>query len=275
MKTAVACDAISLLQGRVHGVSVAGERWSSPLGLTAERFDIVVGAAALDVPAVAAGRIVLRPPQPRGAARALFNAADFGRLLVHPLTAAAAAPSGFAFDGSSAGFCGGSGDAIGFRCTWRGGRFALELRPDVAAPPAPARSFALPGAPAAAAAPSRGQAPYSSRVCVRGEPLGPETGEEAAAAALAAASFFNSCVTPSPAALPQQSCGAAAGTHSPRAPRPPLPCFLSPHRRLVIDLSGAELSFDGMRLLRPGLVDLVDLQLALLVRNFPPLDLKF
>jgi hypothetical protein len=232
VKTSVACDGLSLLQGRVNGVSVAGERWASPLGLTAERFDIILGPAALDVPAVAAGRILLKPPQPRGAARALFSASDFGRFLVHPLTAAAAASSGFAFDGASAAFLGG-GDAIGFRCIWRRGRYALQLCGDVDAPPAPARSFAVPGAPAAAAAPPRGQVQYSSRVCVRAEPLGPETGEDAAAAALAATSFFNT---------------------------------------LTIDLQGAELSYDGMALRPEGLVDL---QLALLVRKFPPLDLKF
>ena len=80
----VDCSAGDLIQGRVDGVTLSGERWVSPLDLSCERIRCVVGAVEVDpIALVTRQRVELRTT-PVGTCEVSFDADDFGNFLVHP-----------------------------------------------------------------------------------------------------------------------------------------------------------------------------------------------
>ena len=80
----VDCSAGDLIQGRVDGVTLSGERWVSPLDLSCERIRCVVGAVEIDpIALVTKQRVELRTI-PSGTMEVSFDADDFGNFLVHP-----------------------------------------------------------------------------------------------------------------------------------------------------------------------------------------------
>ncbi|EFJ44756.1 hypothetical protein VOLCADRAFT_106216, partial [Volvox carteri f. nagariensis] len=148
-----------LLAGRIHGAKVEGRQWESPLGLTARVLEVEVDSVELDLPAVLSQQRILLRNVPLGSARVVFNAADFGAFLQHPLvtTAARTAVQGrpFLFDRTGVviapgGSQGSSGGCVLFSGTLlaSGQRYQLSMRPTrggraaevVATPIGPTRS---------------------------------------------------------------------------------------------------------------------------------------
>ena len=80
----VDCSAGDLIQGRVDGVTLSGERWVSPLNLTCERIRCVVGAVEIDTIALLTKQSVELRTTPEGTCEVSFTAGDFGNFLVHP-----------------------------------------------------------------------------------------------------------------------------------------------------------------------------------------------
>ena len=87
---AVDANAATLLAGVVSRVDITGTNWRSRRELTCRSLRMSVGEAALDPGAlVADGVIKLRRPS-RGDAEIVFTDADFANFLAHPLVTAAA-----------------------------------------------------------------------------------------------------------------------------------------------------------------------------------------
>ena len=61
-----------LLAGRVRGVRVRGQAWSTPLQLNCRSLDVRVGGASIDLAGLATQRILLRQPA-LGQAAIVFN----------------------------------------------------------------------------------------------------------------------------------------------------------------------------------------------------------
>jgi len=80
----VDCSAGELVQGRVDGVTLSGERWVSPLDLTCQRIRCVVGAVEIDPIALLTKQRVELRTTPVGTCEVSFDARDFGNFLVHP-----------------------------------------------------------------------------------------------------------------------------------------------------------------------------------------------
>lgn len=80
----VDCSAGDLVQGRVDGVTLSGERWVSPLNLTCQRIRCVVGAVEIDPIALLTKQRVELRTTPVGTCEVSFDARDFGNFLVHP-----------------------------------------------------------------------------------------------------------------------------------------------------------------------------------------------
>uniref|UniRef100_A0A383VV08 Uncharacterized protein n=1 Tax=Tetradesmus obliquus TaxID=3088 RepID=A0A383VV08_TETOB len=139
VKTSISCDTWSLLAGRVNGVKIHGEGWRSPLNLTAQVLEATVGEASLDPSAVLFKQQILLTNVPVGTARVMFNAADFGNFLVHPLMTEAAKEAvqghAFAFDQASVRIQPPSAvppeGLVEFTGTWRGDgqRYQVRLLP--------------------------------------------------------------------------------------------------------------------------------------------------
>ena len=72
----VDCSAGELVQGRVDGVTLSGERWVSPLDLTCERIRCVVGAVEIDPIALLTKQRVELRTTPVGTCEVSFDARD-------------------------------------------------------------------------------------------------------------------------------------------------------------------------------------------------------
>ena len=91
---AVDANAATLLAGVVSRVDITGTNWRSRKELTCRSLRMSVGEAALDPGALVAERLIkLRRPS-RGDAEIVFTAEDFANFLAHPLVTAAAQERG-------------------------------------------------------------------------------------------------------------------------------------------------------------------------------------
>lgn len=98
---AVDANAATLLAGTVSRVDITGTNWRSRKELTCRSLRMSVGEAALDPGALVAERLIkLRRPS-RGDAEIVFTAADFANFLAHPLVTAAAQERGATASGDA------------------------------------------------------------------------------------------------------------------------------------------------------------------------------
>lgn len=109
--TAVRCDVDlafdGAITGKVNGVKIRGERWSSPRDLTCESISFDVGECELDIGAALSMQGIKLVRAAQGTASLVFDSRDFGNFLAHPLFLASAERVGvggstFAFDKSTA-----------------------------------------------------------------------------------------------------------------------------------------------------------------------------
>jgi hypothetical protein len=109
--TAVRCDVDlafdGALTGKVNGVKIRGERWSSPRELTCESISFDVGACELDIGAALSMQGIKLVREAKGCATLVFDSRDFGNFLAHPLFLASSRLVGvggskFTFDKSTA-----------------------------------------------------------------------------------------------------------------------------------------------------------------------------
>ncbi|DBB02325.1 hypothetical protein WJX82_005664 [Trebouxia sp. C0006] len=133
----ISCNLLGLLAGQVDSVHIYGTGWQSKAGLTARVLEVFLGKAQLDIEAILTKQRILLKSIPRGTAKIVFTARDFGHFLAHPLLrqAAATAVQGqlFAFDEHSVqfnSFYGPSG-AISFSGRWQadGHSYSLTMVP--------------------------------------------------------------------------------------------------------------------------------------------------
>lgn len=287
--TNIDCDTQSLMQGKVQGVRVAGQSWCSQLGLTAHLFDINLCESGVDYAAMFMQRKVILTNQPTGWARVLFDAEDFDNFLAHPLVVEAASTAvrgqTFTFERGSAVLhtCGEAADQtvesnqvagaethIRFRGSWQDDTYEIILTPDRSRKLQETFSKVVSSRTSSADSASSATAGYNSRVCVRASLVHAsqnsnyaDYGNHGSAhdITIFQGNFDNSMMI--------------AG------------CMQAFFNRLQLDLQGAELKFAGMSFHAPG--DsfstgthtassdrvLVDLQLSLRLRSFPPLDVQF
>ena len=98
---AVDANAATLLAGTVSRVDITGTNWRSRKELTCRSLRMSVGEAALDPGALVAERLIkLRRPS-HGDAEIVFTAADFANFLAHPLVTAAAQERGATASGDA------------------------------------------------------------------------------------------------------------------------------------------------------------------------------
>lgn len=96
---AVDANAGTLLAGTVSRVDITGTNWRSRKDLTCRSLRMSVGEAVLDPGALVAERLIkLRRPS-RGDAEIVFTDADFANFLAHPLVTAAASERGATVSG--------------------------------------------------------------------------------------------------------------------------------------------------------------------------------
>ena len=96
---AVDANAGTLLAGTVSRVDITGTNWRSRKDLTCRSLRMSVGEAVLDPGALVAERLIkLRRPS-RGDAEIVFTDADFANFLAHPLVIAAASERGATVSG--------------------------------------------------------------------------------------------------------------------------------------------------------------------------------
>lgn len=133
----ISCNLLGLLAGQVDSVHIYGTGWQSKAGLTARVLEVFLGKAQLDIEAILTKQRILLKSIPRGTAKIVFTARDFGHFLAHPLLrqAATTAVQGqlFAFDEHSVqfnSFYGPSG-AISFSGRWQadGHSYSLTMVP--------------------------------------------------------------------------------------------------------------------------------------------------
>ncbi|DBA71652.1 TPA: hypothetical protein ACH3X2_001108 [Trebouxia sp. C0005] len=87
----ISCNLLGLLAGHVDSVHIYGTGWQSKAGLTARVLEVFLGKAQLDIEAILTKQRILLKSIPRGTAKIVFTARDFGHFLAHPLLRQAAA----------------------------------------------------------------------------------------------------------------------------------------------------------------------------------------
>ena len=230
---AVDANAATLLAGTVSRVDITGTNWRSRRELTCRSLRMSVGEAALDPGAlVADGVIKLRRPS-RGDAEIVFTDADFANFLAHPLVTAAARET----RGATA-----SGDAL---------RFARDSNPRAETTPDGAVAFFgdVRGAPRLGDRDSPNAERESVRVRYEMRPSNVQGKVDVVATSVADGTN-------------DASASRAVGIDLAAAAEDVAYFF----ENLVVDLSGARLSYRNMRV-REGVVTL-DLDLE--VVGFPP-----
>jgi hypothetical protein len=125
-----------LLDGRFDAMAIEGEAWRTPLGMTARRLAVDIGALQVDYGALVTQRkVALSGARPKGTTTITLTAADLGAFMTHPLFAAAAAAAvdgrAFEFDphsvairapksSSSGDSSGDDGGEVRFEGVWAG-----------------------------------------------------------------------------------------------------------------------------------------------------------
>lgn len=96
---AVDANAGTLLAGTVSRVDITGTNWRSRKDLTCRSLRMSVGEAVLDPGALVAERLIKLRRPSRGDAEIVFTDADFANFLAHPLVTAAASERGATVSG--------------------------------------------------------------------------------------------------------------------------------------------------------------------------------
>ena len=96
---AVDANAGTLLAGTVSRVDITGTNWRSRKDLTCRSLRMSVGEAVLDPNALVAERLIKLRRPSRGDAEIVFTDADFANFLAHPLVTAAASERGATVSG--------------------------------------------------------------------------------------------------------------------------------------------------------------------------------
>lgn len=124
-----------LLDGRFDAMAIEGEAWRTPLGMTARRLAVDIGALQVDYGALVTQRkVALSGARPKGTTTITLTAADLGAFMTHPLFKAAAAKAvdgrAFEFDphsvairapqSSDSGSSGNDGGEVRFEGVWAG-----------------------------------------------------------------------------------------------------------------------------------------------------------
>ncbi|PNW87504.1 hypothetical protein CHLRE_02g143635v5 [Chlamydomonas reinhardtii] len=161
IKVDVRSTAWGLLEGKFGGMTVMGDRWRTPLELTAEALTVDIGEMLLDTNKLVWQQTVALKNVPQGSVSFTLSSQDLANFMVHPIMALAAARAvqgkAFVFDRDSAAVrvdpATGRG-VITYTGVWAGDgqRYAVTM---CTPPPAAARPAAAP----AAAARAPGQVP--------------------------------------------------------------------------------------------------------------------
>lgn len=98
VKARVDAELGHILAGSVPYVLISGKKWRSPLRLTCQSLQMQVSRVDIDTDALLRRRLIVLKRPVRGNAKIVFNGADFGNFLVHPLLRSAPLPNNTSFD---------------------------------------------------------------------------------------------------------------------------------------------------------------------------------
>lgn len=230
---AVDANAATLLAGTVSRVDITGTNWRSRKELTCRSLRMSVGEAVLDPGALVAERVIKLQRPSRGDAEIVFTDSDFANFLAHPLVTAAACERGATV----------SGEAL---------RFARDSNPRAETTPDGAVAFfgdVRAAGPDAREGTAPSAEPGSARVRYEMRPSNVQGKVDVIATSVADGTN-------------DASASRAVGIDLAAAAEDVAYFF----ENLVVDLSGARLSYRNMRV-REGVVTL-DLDLE--VVGFPP-----
>ncbi|WIA35711.1 hypothetical protein OEZ86_004113 [Tetradesmus obliquus] len=135
----VACDAMGLLDGRFDALSIEGRHWVTPLNMTAHRLEVDIGTMQVDTSALLWQQKVRMSNVPAGRVRIHLSGKDMGNFVCHPLFRAAAATAvhgqSFLFDKDSV-VINHSSNSVHFSGTWgaNGERYRLVMLPGKVGP---------------------------------------------------------------------------------------------------------------------------------------------
>lgn len=95
----VSCDARGLMDGRFNSMCIEGRHWHTPLGMTAHKLEVQIGAMQVDLGTLVWERRVAMQNVPLGAVQIHLSGKDMGNFVSHPLfqQAASTAVQGHAF----------------------------------------------------------------------------------------------------------------------------------------------------------------------------------